>query len=556
MAIDDSIEPPLSVRVDIDTLEYTRSGLRTREPLVLQTAQRHQIVVVRPPLRPSLAPGARGFPHDSAYPLLATLSTVWSLAPVGTSFTHHRDSAAADAKTAFQVFGHTSVSGDAEYNKQLSDRRAKVGLALLTSDAESLAEVADADGWGIREMQAMLRTLHCDPGPVDDELGVRTESAIAQFQERYGSGVYHRRHGRQPGQVVEVDGRWNDATKTALFDAFVHGHGAAVPVRDIHPSHPANGCSEFNTWVADGGPQNRRLTIIAHPRLPPHHANAPCTEGDEGSCPVVEGREPSCMWFRDHVAESAETPVVFVDPRWMWLGDDRYLLSALTNIASDDEVQFEVFDAEDRLYGDAEADGARLQSPQSTVLQGVVWRGVAQVVWKSGTAFGAEDGRPGFERFPVFRVRDPASEAYSFGPWPERQTLRLVVSSVDADSVRDRPVVYRLEAGDGSYTAEVSLADAVPASSHHVAVEFPDVPLDARVTLSVGAGGKWALHLFSNLVANALPGNCTSGDQCRELPVPQPPPDLPVPQEIDDDEDESNPWLDGDDSQFDEPSFV
>jgi hypothetical protein len=359
-----------------------------------------------------------------------------------------------------------------------------VGLALLRCDAATLLEAAEADGWGTHEYQAMLRTLACDPGPVDDEMGARTETAVATFQARYNDGVYHHRHRETPAMTLELDGLLTSGTKSALF-AFAFAHGARVSEVDVHPTHPANGCSEFNALdPAIAGAHNRRLTVIAHPTLPAYHANGPCTVGDEGPCAVVDNRPMRCMYYREHVVEKEDAPVVFVDPRWMWLGEDRYLLSALTNIDGDAGVEFEVYDANDRVRGSADVSGSWLELPRSKVLEGVVRRGVAQVVWASGRTPSAEDGRPDFENFPVFRVLDPATGAFSFAPWPEVQTLRVLVGNIDASATQARPVQYRLRAGDGSYDTTAGLKEATPASSHHVAVVFEDVPLDVRLTLS------------------------------------------------------------------------
>jgi len=554
--MDDAEEPSREIRIPADSLEYTREGLVT-ESISLTVGRHNRVVIVRPPRMTALGQGARGFPNDSAYPLVNTLSVFWSLADVGSPFTHHDQATPQSGGTAYQVFGHTSASGDESHNKGLSDRRATVGLSLLQSDPQRLLSAAEEDGWGAREYQAMLRTLACDPGPIDDKLAERTEAAIALFAARYNDGVYHYRHRESPAAALEVDGKLTPATKEALFEAFVFAHGAAVDEAGIHPTHPANGCSEFN--VADPektGAHNRRLAVIAHPSLPVHHANAPCTVGDDGACAVVDDAPMRCMYYRNHVVERRPAPVVFVDPRWMWLGGDRYLLSALTNIDGAADVEFEVYEADERVRGPAQVSAPWVEAPRSSVLKGAVWRGVAQVVWQSGETPSTEDGRPVFEKFPVFRVSDPATGAFTFAPWPEVQTLRVLVGSVGSTSTQERPVRYRLRAGDGSYDEDVALADAKFASSHHVAVEFEDVPLDARLTLSVGWDGHWAFNVFENVTASALPGNCNSGSQCKELPVPVAPPAPEVPDDFDDDEGNVIPWLGGDDTLFEEPVWV
>lgn len=197
--------------------------------------------------------------------------------------------------------------------------------------------------------------------------------------------------------------------------------------------------------------------------------------------------------------------------------------------------------------------GSWLEQPRSKVLEGVVWRGIAQVVSRHIPS--ASDGRPDFQSFPVFRVRDPETGASTFAPWPEVQTLRVLVGSIEPSTTQARSVQYRLRAGDGSYDTTAALEEATPASSHHVAVDFEGVPLDARLTLSVGSDGRWAYNVIENVVAAALPGNWTSGSQCKELPAPVAPPDPDEPEELDEGEDNANPWLEGDESLFEELVF-
>jgi hypothetical protein len=277
--------------VHVDSLEYTREGLRTRTPIQLKVGQHNRVVLVRPTRLAPLANGARGFPNDLAFPLLATLSQGWALADVGTPLTHH-DVRPAPA-SVYQVFGHASPSGDEDHNKRLSERRADVGMALLRSDATLLRAVADDEGWGVREYQSMLRTLAVDPGPTDGKLGGHTEAALTVFVERYNAGVYHRRHRAQPGSQIGSSGRFDEPTLAALFDAFVHAHGAALPESALHPSHPAVGCSEFNALAPSAGANDRRLTVIGHAAQPEHFGNAPCTRGDAGACAVVGGGAPA-----------------------------------------------------------------------------------------------------------------------------------------------------------------------------------------------------------------------------------------------------------------------
>ena len=112
-----------------------------------------------------------------------------------------------------------------------------------------------------------------------------------------------------------------------------------------------------------------------------------------------------------------------------------------------------------------------------------------------------------------------------------------------------------MRADDGSYEAEAALADAVAGSSHHLVVEFADVPLDVRLTLSIGVGGRWAWDVLESVHADGLPGNCRSGGQCKEVPLPVAPPAPDAPEELDEEDGAVEPWLDVDPSDFREHSF-
>lgn len=64
------------LRVEVDSLEYTRTGLRTREPLPLQVGRHNQVVLVRPARVRSVAASHAGFPVDGSFPMPAVLSLV------------------------------------------------------------------------------------------------------------------------------------------------------------------------------------------------------------------------------------------------------------------------------------------------------------------------------------------------------------------------------------------------------------------------------------------------------------------------------------------------
>jgi hypothetical protein len=87
------------------------------------------------------------------------------------------------------VFGHTDTSGGPRSNFEVSERRAKASLALLSRDASVWDELAK-NNRQTDEMQACLKGLSlahgwdCDPGKVDGEDGPKTKAAVKAFQKR------------------------------------------------------------------------------------------------------------------------------------------------------------------------------------------------------------------------------------------------------------------------------------------------------------------------------------------------------------------------------------
>ena len=182
----------IRIRVDLDSLECTRTGWRFREPILIPEGRGRRVVrvvIVRPTRLAPIRPTACGFPRASSLPLPGTLAKLWSLARPRAPFCPVSERMEVGEDAIFQVYGHASVSGDEAHDKSLSERRARVGLALLTSDPAALREVADEEGWGLAEAQALLRTLAVDPGPIDGDLGPHTERAITTFAERYDRGI-------------------------------------------------------------------------------------------------------------------------------------------------------------------------------------------------------------------------------------------------------------------------------------------------------------------------------------------------------------------------------
>ena len=496
-----------TIHLPIDELEYTRDGLKTRSSLPLDPGAHHRVVLVRPDRARPIVGGTIGFAADSAFPLPATLMAFWRARPPGSAFTHHAERDERWHHEVFQIYGHGGPTGSESHNKVLSERRARVGHALMTRDVEAFRALADEDGWGSAEFQSMLRCLACDPGPVDGHVERLTKAGVSKFAERYNRGVYHHETGDSPGTELPTTGALDEAAKRAILEAFVLAHGVGHDQSTAHPTHPVHGCSLYNARTNESGAPNRRIAVVAYAEVPPLSENAPCVAGDERACAVVDDEPQRCLWYREHVQEPAPETAQLFDPRWLWLGNDLYLLSALTTEDDGADVTFEVFD------GDESA---------SEAMTGIVRGGTANVVWKSPFPVADERGKPELGA-PRFEVRHRHAQASSGAPWPELLNVRVLKIVEDVAVTQKRQGGLRLIARDGSYDYLCPFAELVEDSAHHVALEFPDVPSDARVDLVLETGD-FACTLLASAAINQLAGHCGASEQCLDLPARPGPP--------------------------------
>ncbi len=228
-------------------------------------------MLVRPERRTPIGDGRGGFQHDSSFPLPATLSVFWHPRTPLSVF-RHLPSPVEHSPTdgVFQLYAHAAASGDDDYNKGLTDRRAAVGLALLRADVDAFKEELAASSYeSLEYRQVMRRVLGCDPGPIDGDWGTLTEQAVAFFHRRYEAGDFHR---HTPATALHTEpfpesGELDDVTVNALIEAFVVANGGHVPAENVHPSHPEQGCSEFNSLKDAEDWEQRRLTLVSYAAL-------------------------------------------------------------------------------------------------------------------------------------------------------------------------------------------------------------------------------------------------------------------------------------------------
>lgn len=367
------------INVHADELEYTSKGLSTRKALPLKPGFHNRVVIERPKKVPAVPVGIGGFARDSSFPTPVSLALL--IAPT------LRELFDSDAQPVYQVYGYASRDGDEGHNKALSDRRAKVMRALLVADADAFTAVAEEDGWATSEQQVMLRVLHCDPGPIDGEVGPLTTAAVTDFQEDYNDGIFHRHLDTEPrDSQLAVDGILGPKTSKALLDAFVHACSPGIDEAQLHPTHPEVGCSEFN-GLPDQAPdsiRNRRASLVIHEELPPFHDAAPCTTGDHAVCPVDDTQPQRCLWYRAHVDDSAdERPHLHSDLRWLPLADGRVLLSALTTLPDGETATIQVRRSKP-ISGPEDIGEGVLADALSDPIAAQAHMGVVHAIWDPG----------------------------------------------------------------------------------------------------------------------------------------------------------------------------
>jgi len=171
----------------------------------------------------------------------------------------------AHAGAPISIFGHADPTGNDDYNKTLSGRRAKAIYALLVRDVDVWEKLYSnkfgGDDWGARSIQMMVRTLGFDPGVIDGKIGGRTKAAIKDYQASKGD--------------LAMDGDAGPKTRKELFadymDAICQDDGGQpfkLDAKDdflAHASDPdlrgdVQGCSEFNPVLVFSKDEDQELS--------------------------------------------------------------------------------------------------------------------------------------------------------------------------------------------------------------------------------------------------------------------------------------------------------
>lgn len=504
----ESDERSNEIRVHIDTLEYTREGLRTREDLDLRIGAVNRVVLVRPARVPAVAAGHAAFAVGTSFPTPAFLSVL----------IHEHDGNVTPAfgpsvpsSAVYQIFAHADASGGDDHNKALTDRRARVARAMLSGDVDVALAAAEDEGWDDELHQVMLRALACDPGPIDGKPESMTADGVTRFQSRYLEGAFH--HGKPVrNAALEVDGVLGSETRAALVESYVTAHTPGVDSSRFHDRHPANGCAAFNSLEPLHADYNRRLTLVVHRSPPPYPSATPCTEGSAAACPVMDDSPMRCTWYREHIAEVSPEEVRHRHFRlgWLHLPNGRYLLSALTTVADTVDVEFQVFAASQPVDGEVLHDPEALVQPLSEITVNKPRHGVAQVVWDPPPDFKpGDDGRMDVEGrplVPVFRVRHGASRSQAHDSWPASDiVVRFHRRGIGGAFEADPDTRIELVSSEGMRASKPA-TDATPMDDASYGLRFEGFPRTGRYSLYLHQQSNEPRTLFEDVPYDQLDG--------------------------------------------------
>ena len=519
-------------RVHIDTLEYTRQGLRTRQGIPLQVGQHNRVVLVRPERQPAIAASYAGFAPNLSFPGPAVLSALLHehLAPDGVRGFAER---VAPGK-GLQIFAHADTTGSEADNKSLTDRRAACILAFLTRDVDEVLRIGDAEQWGPELQQVMLRALECDPGPIDGVFENLTRAAVEGFQTAYGQRSYHREDEPLLLPELAVDGDLGPDTRDALVDAYVSKFSPRLSPDSFVAKAPANGCAFHNPASVPDDATNRRVSLVVHGSPPSHPDAIPCTTGDPMACPAVQdAARQACMWYREHVLESPfeQARHHHFLPSWLKLENGNYMLSVLTTVPDSEDVEFQVFASAEP------GDGVDLPDPSfrlHDIGEPIVNRpihGVAQVVWEPPPEFvPGKDGRtdgPSGRYVPMFRVSHARSGARLHDSYPATEIVVLLARhELDGTLALGQDVEFELR-HDSGLTMTRPGSEASAYDPAQLALRFSGVREDGHYSLAMLYQGTVHRQVFENVPYRQLCEDEETGESpastCEHWLVPHTP---------------------------------
>lgn len=201
------------------------------------------------------------------------------------------------------IFGHADPTGDDDYNKILSGRRATTIYALLIRDVDRWEKLfsgpAGGDNWGTKSIQMMLNEVTGSDLTVDGIAGTETSGATKDYQGSKGlpkSGVAdHATRAKlfadyMDAVCVDAAGKSYKLDKSDFLAKGADGDGKA----DLQ------GCSEFNPFLVfskdeakafqsdhetrdeENAPNRRVMALLFKPGTVINPAKWPCPTVKEG----------------------------------------------------------------------------------------------------------------------------------------------------------------------------------------------------------------------------------------------------------------------------------
>ena len=164
------------------------------------------------------------------------------------------------------VFGHADPTGNDDYNKQLSGRRAQSMYGLLTRKTDLWEDLfkhpQGGDNWGTRSIQLMLTELGHYNGPINGVMDNATRQAVKDFQSS------------PQGAGLAVDGDPGQNTRPKLYLAYMNSicidnndqpfqidpiNGFLARGADSGGKGDFQGCSEFNPDMVFSKPEEEKF---------------------------------------------------------------------------------------------------------------------------------------------------------------------------------------------------------------------------------------------------------------------------------------------------------
>jgi hypothetical protein len=167
------------------------------------------------------------------------------------------------------VFGHTDKVGSEQYNKDLSDRRAKSAYAFVTNDVAAWEALYNEESWGLISVQEILTDMGFYKGPVDGKDTPASKQAIKDYQISKG----------------QTDTGSNDKpTRELLFLDYMTGKHDVKIAKERFLEPKFTGCGEFNPKIETEKEEekNRRVSFFLFD--PGKVPKIPCKVGDTAPC--------------------------------------------------------------------------------------------------------------------------------------------------------------------------------------------------------------------------------------------------------------------------------